>query len=289
MHSRLYPIRREHHLLQCIYLDISSSAMPLLGPCKRGLKSRYGAPRRKIAVTMALLAEVYRGGGLDLETRDGLITWLAIILGFFFLLRSIEYLRSRDGPDEKTCLRVRNVLFALDSSEVNCAADVECDEVAIFHEFSKNGFLGQGACSNIRACSDHRFCVVSWMNTLRRDFPEALSSSDAFLLRLENGKVLHRGRVEFLLRGAAVRLKLPPKLLAVHSLRAGGASAMYNSGFLEQQIQMRGRWVSNCWKSYVWEGRTNDTDTTSRMAASSSSLFAAVAAQRRQLVPPPAA
>ena len=141
---------------------------------------------------MALLAEVYRGGGLDLETRDGLITWLAIILGFFFLLRSIEYLRSRDGPDEKTCLRVRNVLFALDSSEVNCAADVECDEVAIFHEFSKNDFLGQRACNNIRVCSDHRFCVVSWMNTLRRDFPEALSSSDAFLLRLENGKVLHR-------------------------------------------------------------------------------------------------
>ena len=77
--------------------------------------------------------------------------------------------------------------------------------MAIFHEFSKNDFLGQGACSNIRACSDHRFCVVSWMNILRRDFPEALSSSDAFFLRLENGKVLHRDRVGSLLRGAAVR------------------------------------------------------------------------------------
>ena len=61
MHSRLYAIRCEHHL-QYIYLDISSSAMLLLSLCKRGLKSRYGAPRRKIAVTMALLVEVYRGG-----------------------------------------------------------------------------------------------------------------------------------------------------------------------------------------------------------------------------------
>ena len=58
MHNRLYAIRRAHHL-QYIYLGISSSAMPLLGLCKRGLKSRYGAPRRKIAVTMELLAEVY--------------------------------------------------------------------------------------------------------------------------------------------------------------------------------------------------------------------------------------
>ena len=167
---------------------------------------------------MALLAEVYRGGGLDLETRDGIITWLAIILGIFFLLRSSEYLRSGDGQDEKKCIRVRNVLFALDSSEVNCADDVECDEVAIFHEFSKNDFLGQGACNNniLRACSDRRFCVVPWVDILRQTFPEALSSSDAFLLRLENGKVLHRGCVESLLSGAAVRLKLPPKLLAVH-------------------------------------------------------------------------
>ena len=79
---------------------------------------------------------------MDLETRDRIITWLAVIFGFFFLLRSSEYLRSRDGPDEKKCLRVRNVLFALDSSEVNCAAGVECDEVAIFYEFSNNDFLG---------------------------------------------------------------------------------------------------------------------------------------------------
>ena len=126
--------------------------------------------------------------------------------------------------------------------------------------------------------------MVSWMNLVRREHPEVFSSRGAFLLRLANGKVLHRGRVEGLLQGAATRLELPPKLLAVHSLRAGGCSAMYNAGFTEAEIQQRRRWVSSCWKSCVFEGRTRFFDTASRMAAASSSLFATVAAQRRQVV-----
>ena len=225
-----------------------------------------------------------------MDARDGFITWLSVLLGFFFLLRSSEYLRKGSSPDDQKCLRVRNILFARRGSDVDCSANVDCDEIAVFHESSKNGSLGQGACNNIFGCMDHRFCVVSWMNTLRRDHPKVFSVRDAFLLRLSNGKVLHRDRVEGLLRGAATRLELPPKLLAVHSLRAGGCMAMYNAGFSEAEVQQRGRWVSSCWKSCVFEGRTRVFDTGSRMAAPSSPLFATVAAQRRQFAaPPPAA
>ena len=80
-------------------------------------------------------------------------------------------------------------------------------------------------------------------------------------------RVLHRDRVEGLLQGAAMRPELPSKLLAVHSLRAGGCSAMYNAGFSEAKIQQRGRWVSSCWKSYVFEGRTRVFDTAPRMSS----------------------
>ena len=290
MHNRLYSLRRKHHL-QFVYLDITDSPMPILALCRRGHKRRYGSSRRKVAATIGLLAEIYRGAGLDLDARDGFITWLSVLLGFFFLLRSSEYLRKGSSPDDQKCLRVRNILFARRGSDVDCSANVDCDEIVVFHEFSKNDFLGQGACNNIFGCMDRRFCVVSWMSTLRREHPKVFSVRDAFLLRLSDGKVLHRDRVEGLLRGAATRLELPPKLLAVHSLRAGGCSAMYNAGFSEEaEIQQRGRWVSSCWKSYVFAGRTRVFDTASRMAASSSSLFTTVAAQRRQVSgPPPAA
>ena len=48
---------------------------------------------------------------------------------------------------------------------------------------------------------------------------------------------------------------------------------MYNSGFSEAEIQQRGRWVSSCWKSYVFEGRTRCLNTAARMAPASSSFY----------------
>ena len=83
--------------------------MLILALCRRGHKRRYGSPRRKVAATIGLLAEIYRGAGLDLDARGGLITWLSVLLGFFFLLRSSEYLRKGSSPDDQKCLRVRNI------------------------------------------------------------------------------------------------------------------------------------------------------------------------------------
>ena len=136
MHNRLYSLRRKHHL-QFVYLDITDSSMPILALCRRGHKRRYGSPRRKVTATIGLLAEIYRGAGLDLDARDGLITWLSVLLGFFFLLRSSEYLRKGSSPDDQKCLRVRNILFARRGSDVDCSANVDCDEIVVFHEFSK--------------------------------------------------------------------------------------------------------------------------------------------------------
>ena len=58
-----------------------------------------------------------------------------------------------------------------------------------------------------------------------------------------------------LLKESAVRLGADPKTVGTHSLRAGGATAMYHAGYSPTQIQMRGRWVSDCWLQYIWKGR----------------------------------
>ena len=67
MHNRLYSLRRKHHL-QFVYLDITDSSMPILALCRRGRKRRYGSPRRKVAATIGLLAEIYRGATWALVT-----------------------------------------------------------------------------------------------------------------------------------------------------------------------------------------------------------------------------
>ena len=61
------------------------------------------------------------------------------------------------------------------------------------------------------------------------------------------GRVLERSTVNTALKAAAVALGLDPADHATHSLRAGGATALYAIGWPPSKIQRRGRWLSDCW------------------------------------------
>ena len=100
------------------------------------------------------------------------------------------------------------------------------------------------------------------------------SSSDQFMLTMVDGTVLPKVVIERLLKEAALRLGLDPRIMPSHSLRAGGCTAMFNAKFADHEIQRRGRWVSNCWKIYAWSSRRRDNDCADRMTASDVGLFA---------------
>ena len=104
------------------------------------------------------------------------------------------------------------------------------------------------------------------------------SNRDTFLFTLSDGKeVLSKTVVEQPLRMAALRLGLDPRIIASHSLRAGGCSAMSNAKYADHEIQRRRRWVSSscssCWKIFAWSGRKRDSDVADRVVESDSSLF----------------
>lgn len=274
-HSMLHSIRRVHRLAR-VNLDIRDEVMPLLSMLRKGLKRRCGAPKRKVPVTRKLMVEVYVRGELALDTYDGALTWFAILMGFYFLLRSSEYLRKGGEVDQQKCLRWRNITWAINHSSDDAPPGIDCDEVVVFHEFSKNDFLGQGTDNNIRTNKDKRFCIPSWLNTLRRLNPAMFreSNSDNFMLTMTDGTVLPKVVVERLLKEAALRLGLDPRVLSSHSLRAGGCTAMFNAKFADHEIQRRGRWVSNCWKIYAWSSRRRDNDCADRMTEVEVDLFA---------------
>jgi hypothetical protein len=96
---------------------------------------------------------------------------------------------------------------------------------------------------------------------------------DRFVFTMSDGEVLPKVVVERLLRQAALRMGMDPRILASHSLRAGGCTAMLNAKGTDHEIQWRGRWVSSCWKIYAWSGRKRDTDVADRMASSDSKLL----------------
>ena len=63
--------------------------------------------------------------------------------------------------------------------------------------------------------------------------------------------MLHKEKLQHHLKNAAASEGFNPADFTSHSLRAGGASAMYHNGFSAEEIQRRGRWVSDVWKVYI--------------------------------------
>ena len=90
-----------------------------------------------------------------------------------------------------------------------------------------------------------RLCIPALINKLRVMNPSAFEEKnrDSFFFTMSDGKVLPKCAVERLLRMAALRLGMDPRILASHSLRAGGCSAMFDAKFADHEIQRRGRWM----------------------------------------------
>ena len=104
-------------------------------------------------------------------------------------------------------------------------------------------------------------------------------TSGTHVFTLTSGKVLHRDKVEEKLRQAAQQLKVPAAMVPTHSLRAGGATAMWAAGYSAEEIQRRGRWASQCFRIYIWEGRERAEGVGSRMLKAKASMFATMQSQ----------
>jgi len=102
-------------------------------------------------------------GSLPIDDRSVALTWFAILMGFYFLLRSSEYFRKEAEVDQQKYLRWRNITRAISNITEDTPPGIDCDEVVVFHEFSKNGFLGQGTDNNIKTCKDKRVCIPTWL------------------------------------------------------------------------------------------------------------------------------
>ena len=283
LHVQLYATRF-YHMIEGYELDLRT--MSRLAAAKKGYKRNYGGPQRKVAgVTVEVLHEAYANGGLDYSVWDDLLLLTSICTAFAFLLRSSEYLRKGESPDPEKCLRVEHVIVALDGEDHHAPVGVRGNEVAMFQPGSKNGWLGQGSSNNTyEDPDDSPLCVVGLFNLLRAAMkPNFLSAVGAHLFTLTSGFVIHRDLVERTLREAAGGLNMPAEVFSTHSLRAGGATAMWAANYTAEQIQRRGRWVSQCFRIYIWEGRERAAGLARSIFHTSVSMFAAMkaAANRR--------
>ena len=73
---------------------------------------------------------------------------------------------------------------------------------------------------------------------------------------------------------AAIAIGVPPGRMGSHSLRIGGATAMYHVSGDLQAVRRFGRWASDAFHGYLWESHEQTLGLASKMANDRSELTA---------------
>ncbi len=102
------------------------------------------------------------------------------------------------------------------------------------------------------------FCVVQALADLERLAPERFGKGKRCnepLLTYGNGQPLKRADVQAALGRAAVSQGHDPRHFGSHSLRFGGASALWAIFGDSGLVRRWGRWASDAFHGYLWSGR----------------------------------
>ena len=196
---------------------------------------------------------------------DDAVLWTALALAFFYLLRACEYCSS-GTPDLDKVLRGADVAFRKEG--IPCSPG-EADELAIQFRKQKADQLQFGATrSHYRTGGD--VCVVDAVARLAEWFPERFGDgpeADLPLCRWEDGTMVDRVDILAALEDAAQAVGLPAARFKPHSLRIGGASALYHATGEIETVKRYGRWTSGAFHSYLWDSAEQAKGLAARMAA----------------------
>ena len=222
--------------------------MPRVPLALAGLRRRFGTKERRMPVTPDMLK--WLGNHLSFgRTEEASLLWAALVLGFFFLLRASEYL-DVGYQDPRRGLRGSDITLKLNGKALGLDRISEADEVTLLVRGSKTDIYNRGQVRN-HFCTEHEVCAVKALIQLYLHFPEA----EELLFRTRDDKPVPRAAIQALIERAAKGLNLPEGDLGTHSLRFGGASALWAQYQDTSLVKRWGRWASDSFQTYIWEAR----------------------------------
>ncbi|EGZ12445.1 hypothetical protein PHYSODRAFT_517498 [Phytophthora sojae] len=224
-----------------------------------GIRRANPPPARRDPVMRPVLKWII--DNLDLSKAQHRVIGGAAVLGFFFLLRSAEYLLVR-GRRRVYTLQVRDVVVR-DANGLQTQSARQACSIKVTFRGQKNDQEGHGMQRVLRRSGDQRFCPV-WAGTLllQNASQLRLKSTDP-LCSLSTTKMLSAELMAKLLRAAAKATGNEASRVPCHSLRSGGATTLLAAGVDSTVVMLHGRWRSDVYQRY-----TRYTDATrSRLAA----------------------
>ena len=192
----------------------------------KGLRREHKV-KRKLPVTFEILDWIYheywQGDASTLRTE----VMAAILIGFFFLLRISE-------------------VEQLTWGHVTLSTDVE-DEQTITVEIakSKTDQYNDGDVKVLKSMNHHLCPVRMFANWIRVGRGSKEDDKLMFSSTL-------RGRITSLFRMAGSACNIDGSRMGTHSMRSGGASAMFAAGYETEVIKRWGRWLSGTFQRYLW-------------------------------------
>lgn len=223
-------------------------------------------PRRaKHAATPSLLRAAY--DLVDLSNAADRVTLGASVLAYFFLLRKSEYAWS-PGKGQDHRVRRRHLTF-LDEQEQPTWIYDKIGFVQLRIPSSKTDKRGAGVNLRLKRSGAGFLCPVDaayvlWLNASKIE----LDPDEPLCTKMLNGKKvpLKASEVSNLLKAAARCLGQEPQNYGSHSLRSGGATAMFKGNLSRTAIKLFGRWSSDAFERYIQIADCDVEDMSRRMA-----------------------
>ena len=244
--------------------------MPRVAMALAGLKRRYGHVERRHPVTTRMLAWLKTSIKPD-QSHDGALLWAGLCLGFFFLLRASEYLKPH-LQDKRKGLSGHHIALCCEGVPVTLENFRNADEVRITIQGSKTDIYNRGEhrnhFANLGTPFGERLCVVEACIFLCAHDPAKFFGSTVHepLLTDRHGEHLGRETMQSMLKLAALNTGLNPDDFGTHSLRFGGASALWAAFHDTGLIKRWGRWATDSFQTYLWEDRKGASGIAEAMA-----------------------
>ena len=175
--------------------------------------------------------------------------WAATTFGFFYMMRCSEYLADGSTFDPVRGLTTDKVLAHVGDTPLDAANFELADNITVLFELAKTDQNRVGCTRTVFATGDD-LCPVEAYKALRR-VRGANWHERAPVMMDPSGWVMNRECMSAMLKGAAVDCGIPAAELATHSLRIGGATALFAAGADPTVIRTMGRWSSDCYRLYV--------------------------------------